>query len=70
MVDDYSDIDFMLVNGYLYYVFIEYFFVLGIIVYKKYCCFCCFNFESIFCWFFFILLVNMEMIVVLIFGVS
>jgi hypothetical protein len=69
-VDDYSDIDFMLANGYLHYVFIEHFFASGTTAYKKYCCLCRFNLESTFRRLPLILPANMETIAALTLGVS
>ena len=47
-VEDYSDIEFLLANGYLHYMFIEHFFASATAAYRDYCCLCRFNLESTF----------------------
>lgn len=45
-VEDYSDIEFLLANSYLYHMFSEHFFASGNLKYKDYCCLCRFNVEG------------------------
>ena len=69
-VDDYSEIDFILVNGYLSYIFSEHVVISGLEEYREYCRICRENFHNALLRLPLLLPVSMETIAVLTLGVG